>query len=270
MTPTPNLYTPPIATTEIDTYKNVFLGIQGEAGTGKTASSLTFPNPILALLEKPDLEGIMSLPHLKEMAVPPILPFYKNEWLDQHKFPKFNAPGSNEYKHDPAGSFKTWLEGTARQITNQQTLVVDNWTRLQELFDELNWSYKTYSKKGEEDFYVPWDRKLDFSEQVMNALVSLDCNVVVLFHEVRERDKATGLITEKIQPLQKGQFIVKLKTYFPNFFRQRVRGKRDTTGAMTEDVEYLWQTKSNDSFDAKCSKPNLAQYVPANFKSLSI
>lgn len=261
-TPAPNIYIPQIAKSELETYSTMTVGLQGPSGSGKTAAALTFPNPIIALFEKPDFKGLLTLPHLTSVK-PLILPFYSHEWLDENKFPKFNNPDTRSPMHDPAGAFKKWLDGTARQLTNQQTLVIDNWTRLQELFDKINWSYKTLTKDGLEDFREPWDRKLTFSEEIMNPVVSLNCNIVVLFHEIQERDKKTGEVLDKIQPLQKGQFAVKLKSYFPNFFRQHCRENKDTKA-----IEYVWQVKGSSNFDAKCSKPNLPQFVPANYSSL--
>mgnify|MGYP003393341740 CR=1 FL=1 len=258
------LYIPPIATTEIDKYSSLIVGIQGAPGSGKTVSSLTFPNPIIALLEKPDLEGMLTLPILAGVK-PALLPFYSSEWLDKNSLPKFPTPGGiGGLQHDPAGCFKSWLSGTAQKLTGEQTLVVDNWTRLQEHFDKINWSYKTLTKRGEEDDFAPWDRKLTFSEEVMNSLVNLTCNVVVLFHEIPERDKATGQLLDKIQPLQQGKFIAKLKSYFPNFFRQHCLESKENKGQM----EYMWQVKGNTGFDAKCSKPNLPMLVPAHYSSL--
>lgn len=258
-----DLYIPEIATNKIDEFSNYIVGIQGAPGSGKTAAALTFLNPIIALLEKPDLKGLLTLPHLTSVK-PTLLPFYSNEWLDEHKLPKFSPPGVSGLLYDSAGCFKKWLDGSARKITREQTLIVDNWTRLQEHFDKINWSYKTLTKRGEEDDFAPWERKLTFSEEVMNQLVSLQCNVVVLFHEIPERDKATGQLLDKIQPLQQGKFIAKLKSYFPNFFRQLCIENKET-----KQMEYVWQVKGNSGFDAKCSKPNLPTFVPANYSSIS-
>lgn len=265
------MYIPPSGTTELTTYSNKIVGIQGPSGSGKTISSLTFPNPVIALFEKPDLAEMSKIPMLAGVK-PVLLPFYDTAWLDTHKYKKFH-PGTDGYSptHDPAGAYLQFLEGEAKKLTNEQTLITDNWTRLQEKFDKINWSYKTYSKKGEEDFFEPWDRKITYSENVSNALISLNCNIVVLFHETPERDKTTGqLFTDKIQPLQQGKFIAKMKSYYPNFFRQHCRMKKDTaTGKETGEREFVWQVQGNSSFDAKCSKVGLPMFVPAEYKSIA-
>jgi hypothetical protein len=277
MTPTlpitltpPKLYIPPIATMELTTYSNKIVGIQGPPGSGKTVSSLTFPNPVIALFEKPDLKEMVKIEMLVGIK-PVLLPFYDIAWLDQHKFPKFDA-GVDGYKmtHSPAHAYHRWLITDAQKLSNEQTLITDNWTRLQEHFDRINWSYKTFAKKtGEEDHFEPWDRKIVFSENVSNALIGLSCNIVVLFHEIPERDKQTGQLLDKLQPLQQGKFIAKMKSYYPNFFRQHCRMKRDTTGKETGEREFVWQVQGNSNFDAKCSKVGLPMFVPANYSSIA-
>jgi len=270
--PAQQLYTPTNAILELPSYSNLIVGIEGYGGTGKTAAALTFPNPIIAIFEKPDLEGLLSLEHLKEVK-PILLPFYSNSWLDRNNWPKYEAPRPATYRaYDPAGCFKRWLDSEGQKLSNQQTLVLDNWTRLQELFDEVNWGWDSITNKGEVDHFAPWDRKLSFCEEVSNALISLPCNVVVLFHEVQERDKATGVLLDKLQPLTQGKFIAKLKTYYPNFFRQHViREEKD--GKPTGDRKFVWQVKHTASFDPKCSRPHLMTptaptYVEANYKTL--
>jgi len=266
------LYKPNIAVDSIEEYSNLIIGIQGPPASGKTAASLTFPNPIVALFERPDLAGLKQLDILKDVN-PILLPFYDIKWMEEKKLPGrlFNPPNENRTINDSAGAFLQWLGGKdAREITNQQTLILDNWTRLQEQFDEVNWSYKSLSKDGKVDDWAPWDRKITFAEEISNNLISLSCNVVVLFHEIQERDKATGLLLDKLQPLQQGKFIAKLKSYYPNFFRQHCRSIKDANGKDTTEIEYMWQVKSGSGFDAKCSKPKLPTFIPAQYKSLLI
>lgn len=267
-----NLYTPPNAITELPSYSNLIVGIEGFPGTGKTAAALTFPNPIMALFEKPDLEGLLSLDHLKGVK-PIMLPFYSNSWLDLNQWPKYEAPRPAVFKaYHPAGCFKLWLDREGPKLSPEQTLIVDNWTRLQELFDEVNWGFDSFSKGGEVDHFAPWDRKLSFQEEISNALISLPCNVVVLFHEVQERDKATGVLLDKLQPLSQGKFVAKLKSYYPNFFRAIVL-REEKDGKPTGERKFVWQVKHTASFDPKCSRPHLMTpeapiVIDAHYKTL--
>lgn len=270
---TNTLYTPANAILELPSYSNLIVGIEGFGGTGKTAAALTFPNPIIAVFEKPDLEGLLSLEHLRGVK-PAILPFYSKEWLDLNKFPRFEAPRPATFRaYDPAGSFKTWLGGEGLKLTNQQTLVVDNWTRLSERYDEVNWGYDTITGRGEVDFRAPWDRKLSFQEELTNALIALNCNVVMIFHEIEARDKVTGEATGKLMPLSQGQFVMKLKTYYPNFFRAHVLEEKNAEGKYTGKRQFVWQVKHTAMFDPKCSRPHLMTpeapaLVDANYKTL--
>ncbi len=262
-TPISNIYIPAIATTELLSYSNKIVGIQGPPGSGKTVSGLTFPNPILAVFEKPDLKDMLEIPMLAGVK-PAILKFYDTEWLTASKFAKFSPKEDPRQWVSSAHAFKQWVESSdAKKLTVEQTLVIDNWTRLSEQHDKVNFAYDTLTKDGKIDSFAPWDRKITISEDICNALHGLSCNVVVLFHEFQERDKATGNILEKIQPLQQGKFITKLKSYFPNFFRMRCIQNKETL-----QPEWFWQVKSSDNFDAKCSKQGIGPLVPARYESL--
>ncbi len=263
-TPTPNIYIPSISTSELLSYSNKIVGIQGPPGSGKTASSLTFPNPILALFEKPDLKDLLEMPHLKANPAPSILKFYDTEWLIACKFAKFSPKEDPRQWVSSVHAFKQWVESAdAKKLTVEQTLVVDNWTRLSEQHDKVNFAYDTLTKDGKIDSFAPWDRKITISEDICNALHGLSCNVVVLFHEFQERDKNTGQLLEKLQPLQQGKFITKLKSYYPNFFRMRCIQNKET-----KEPEWFWQVKSSDNFDAKCSKQGIGPLVKAEYNSI--
>jgi len=259
------LYIPPNATNKIEEEGNIFLGIQGPSGSGKTASTLTFPNPIYALFDRPDLAGIRTLPHLKDTPEPYIYKFYSADFVVN----TLKCPIAPHGVIDRRAAYRMFLKTEATKLTKEQTLVTDTWTGLQDCFDEINWKEPRYTKDGKIDDFAFWDAKIEYAEEIHTLLKALKCNVVVTFHEMPERDKITGKILDKIQPLMQGKFICKLKSYYPNFFRQRNRQIRDDKGNPIEGKrEFLWQTQSSDDFDAKCSKPLLPTYVPADYNSL--
>jgi len=266
-----DIYIPAIAASAIDEPISLMVGIQGEPGTGKSASSLTFPNPLPALFDKPHLKGILSLPHLAEVR-PSYLPFYDGEWVKS----KFKLAQSAEHKFvDRATAFKKFLREEGIKLSPAQTLIVDSWSSLQDSFDEVNWAEKKYGKDGKEDVFAYWQAKIDYAAEVHTLLKNLQCNVVVLFHEQKERDKATGQLLDKIQPLMQGKYVTRLKEHYSNFFRQRVReivGKDGKTIIENGEkkIEYIWQTRSTDKFDAKCSIPGLPGYIEANYKNLTV
>lgn len=261
------MHIPEYATTNIEGYSNIILGIQGPAGSGKTTAALTFNNVLLAAFERPDLEGIFTLPQFAGKQKPPILPFYDAEFVTK----TLQQPMSGE-QFDSPNCFLNWLRKAGPKLAKEQTLVLDNWTRLQEHFDRVNWNaplYPTYGRGGQIDDFAPWNRKIDFAENVSNALLALKCNVVVIVHEIQEREQGTGRLLDKVQPLMQGKFLAKMKSYYPNFFRQVCRQKRGADGKAIEgsEPEYLWQTKSSDMFDAKCSRPAMGALVPATYES---
>jgi len=265
------MHIPSYATTDAEKYNNFILGIQGLPGTGKTVSTMTFPNPIYALFERPDFEGILQLPQFKGRELPPILPFYDEKFVTK----TLEQPLSGKLA-DPANAFKRFLDSEdCMKFTAEQTLVLDNWTRLQDFWDEVNWSlplYPTYTRKNEIDDFAPWERKIDFSTHICKRIAKLNCNVVFLFHESQDRDPQTGRLLDKVQPLMQGKFTAKLKGYFPNFYRAVRRLKKDKDGKtmVPETQEFMWRITSNDDFEAKNSNGSLVgPLIPADYASLN-
>jgi len=260
-------YSPPYAKTEVEQTANIILGIQGPPGAGKTASSLTFPLPIIAAFDRPDLKGLLSLEHLKNVK-PLVLPFYDPLFIKNDlkiATPSHGVP-------DRHYAFMQFLRGEALKLERDQTLIIDSWTTLQDGYDAINWAVPFMSPQtGKQDDRAHWGKKIDMSEETMGAVIALRCNVVILFHEIQERD-STGRLVDKIQPLMQGKFVAKIKIYPPNFFRQICRIKKDEKGNVIKDTkgelvrEFLWQTRGDDTFDAKCSRSStMPGLVEANY-----
>lgn len=252
---------------EIPSIPRIMLGIQGPPGSGKTASALTFPNPIIAEFDNSDYNGLLKLDHLRDVK-PQIIPFYSQAFIvDTLKIPPNK---SNVVLRHVA--LKDWLFKYGPLLTADQTLIFNTWSFLQDAVDEFVFckAEKLYTQDGKEDFYAPWDAKIDISKELLNQLKNLTCNVVVTFHETQARDKATQQLLDKIVPLQQGQFVARIKGFFPSFYRSVVRQKTDAKGVPIEGQkpEYLWQTASDNKFDAKNSRPDLPMLVPATYKSL--
>jgi hypothetical protein len=241
------------------------VGIQGPPGSGKTASALTFPNPIFADFDHIDIPSLLALPHLKDVK-PQVIPFYNVEFCKDKLGMKPNKMNLVP-KHS---ALKKWIMDYGSKLTSEQTLILDSWTTLQDAFDEYTWSEPIYNSAGKVDDRAPWSLKLDFSTEISNMIKDLTCNVVVLFHEVQARDPQSGVLLDKIMPLMQGQFVAKIKIYYPNFFKASVEQKKDQAGKPIEGntPEYFWQVKSDNKFDAKCSKVDLPFKVPAYYSSL--
>lgn len=263
------LYTPPLGLTTLPEEGPLRVGIQGAPGSGKTAAALSFPNPVVVAFEQADYTGILSLPHLQHVK-PIIIPFYDPAFTAEKMKMTFKAAG--KYYNRTAALIK-WLQEEAPKLTPQQTLIFDSWTTIQDAFDQFCFNTPHLTAKGEEDAFAPWQEKIEFSNELCTLTGSLKCNTVTLFHEVQERDKKTGELLDKLQPLMQGKFVAKLKIYWPNFFRQSNRQKLgggvDGKSPLPNEREYVWQVRSLNNFDAKCSKPWLKDtFCPSVYQSL--
>lgn len=269
-----NIYIPPESTSLSESPSTKRIGIQGPGGSGKTASSLTFPNPLVLNLDNTDIRGLIksvsALSELFKVELPRQLPFYDKNFVVDKLGVKIQKCGVLE-THT---AVRKWLREEGPKLTANQTAIVDSWTALQDSFDAFIFHPENacYTSDGKVDFYAPWDAKIDFSMEVLTLLQNLKCNVVVLFHENKERDKVTGKLLDKNQPLMQGKFVAKLKNYFPYFVRQMVTHKVDAKlQPINADgpVEYLWQVKAGPEFDAKfIGKPDRPMLVDATYSSL--
>jgi hypothetical protein len=251
------------------------VGIQGAPGTGKTFAAATFPDPHFLELENTLDDAAAGIQHHLGIDVSTIkrIKFFNDDWVRQYC--KTAGIGVVELAGvvNKRDAIKHWILNKGKTIPITSSLILDTWTTLQIFFDQMTVLQPSYTKKGEIDEFAFWDKKITYSEEVMTALESLECNVVVLLHEHQQRDPATGMLLDKIQPLMQGKFVTYIKKYFPNFFRAKARVRLDSSGKpVTKDgrdvVDYVWQTASDREFDAKCSVVGLSAYVPATYKSL--
>jgi hypothetical protein len=257
------------------TNTHIRIGIQGSPGRGKTVAAATFPNPVWLELEnvldslRETILNIHQVDILNHMRIP----VWKEAWVEGYL-------GKNLARHvgcvNRKDAIKKWINEEARKIPAGHTLIVDTWTRLQSYFDEITAKDPKYlyTKDMKEDTYKFWGHKVEWSEEIMNDLMSLQCNVVVLFHEAQEREKETGRILDKTQPVMQGKFITYLKQYFPNYFRALVVEEKTADNKQIIDangrvkVKYLWQTGSDNQCDTKCAIVGLPMYVPAHYQSI--
>lgn len=251
---------------EAVSFPQIRLLLQGEPGTGKTYSALTAPN-ILDL----DLDnGLTAHAGRKDVIQVPV---FSDVWCE-----KFCDAQGLQIRSQNPGSInrrdiiKYWLDREGRKLEAGQTLIVDSWTTLQEAFDRQTRLEPVYTKTRGIDEYAFWDRKMDYSEELCNMFCELQCHVIVTTHEYNERDKITGKIMTKYQPLMQGKFITKFKKYFTDCFRCVVADKLDSggnpivttlhDGSKRIESEYFWQTKGNDLFDAKRRLNTIPDLIP--------
>lgn len=258
-------YIPPTAYEISQSPKKIRIGIQGMPGTGKTGSALTFPNPTILNFDDTDIDGLIkSIPELKDVK-PRQVPFYSEQFIAETL--KEPYVGGSLKLVDRREAFAKWLERENTKFTPDSTVILDSWSSMQDAFDSITFhpSQKVYSKQGEENFYAAWDAKIAYSSRIIEALKSCNCHVVVLFHEQLERDKKTGELLNKLQPVMQGKFITELKRHFPYYVRAIYRDKEDDNGP----AGYIWQVKSSDTFDCKyIGKIDRKTFVKANYQSL--
>jgi hypothetical protein len=248
------------------------LGIQGYGGTGKTWSSLTFPNPVVLNLDR----GLGA--HLGRADVTEI-PFYK---------PEFSGSGMEELKD----KIIEWLSTEGKRLTPEQTLVFDGCTSLQAAYHMWYRANRHLflTKQGKEDDFAQWRVKVEFYGEIMAIFKSLQCHVIFIAHEADKKDK-DGSYSGKIRPLLTGQFNDELVSHFTDFFRQLTNDKPSADTEISQEslakwgmktrVEfdamcatfprntiYYWQTCSDSVFDGKCSSlVEYPMYMPANYNS---
>lgn len=260
------MYNPPGAESiENQKMYAIRLGIQGAPGTGKTYAAVdTFPNPIVL-----DFDNALHDHYGKSINR---IPFWdknfvlnKMEWITGKGEKRIGIPLKPHGIPDRREAFKQWLKSYIGEFSPEQTIILDSWTFLQDAFDAVTWAEPAYTKRGEIDDFAPWDLKLEYSKEIMGILKSGRCHVVVIFHETQQRDKETGLLLDKIQPLMRGSFFAQLKGHFPFFFR--ALGPNEKRKILPS--EYVWQTGSNGEFDSKCCNEKLKQQgiVKATYQS---
>lgn len=232
------------------------VGLQGWPGTGHTHSSLTFPNPFVL-----DFDNKLAAHYGKTI---PNIPFWDGDYVSKVLgFPP-PRPGKNPCRQKALVNF---LKTEAPKFNNNQTIILDSWTAIQEAIDCYNDDCPVISKKtGELDEFAFWGNKLTDSREIMRLIKGLKCNVVVNFHELAQRDPKTNMLLDKVRPLQQGSFVAEIASHFTFFFRTLSEEKKDKDGKVT-GVEYYWQVESNNTFEAlSCPKfPEGVFKVEPNF-----
>lgn len=249
------------------------VGLAGPSGSGKTYSALSFPNPIVF-----DYDNGLSAHQGKDIQ---FFPFHSRQWAKSLGASTLTGnvddlPITCINRRDLIMKVLDKIEPTLRP---DQTIIVDSWSKLQEAFDEATHCQPAFSARGAKDDFSFWKRKIAYSEQVMNRLMSLPCSVVVCFHLYKERD-SDGSETGKWLPLMDGKFRDKVASYFDNFFVQHCIPLLDAKGKsnkekfpvpalLTDRENYVWQVKPNATHDAKCALPGITDpYVKASYDTI--
>jgi hypothetical protein len=234
----------------------IFLGIQGPPGCGKTTAALTFPNPVVINWDR----GLRGHVDRKDVIQ---FPMYDKSFITDKLGIK---PAGSHKLPNITKAIECLLHDHCSKLEKDQTLVWDTWSSHQDAFDAWNTEVPYYTDKGKIDEYEAWDVKLKHARKVHDLFRSLPCNVLVLFHISQMRDKESGRLLDKEQPLMTGKFTAELKKNYPFFFKMFVREGSD------KQTEWVWQTKSDNTFDAKCCTPvgdKIPNIIPAKYEVLA-
>lgn len=242
-------------------FRQIRLGLQAAPKTGKTTAALTAPNPVVA-----DFDNNVSASNAANAGKKPedivVIPFYNADFVDN--LVKRSSPLHAPNKRD---AFKKWLATDARKLENDQTLIADSWTMLQAAFDQQTNYEPAIGRNGAEDKFVFWARKIEYAKDVMEQLKTLNCHVIVTFHESAERDDE-GRITGKYLPLMQGKFVDQLAGHFTDWFRAHAVAKlADPSNPRSAIVgtEYQWQTSSDNLCNCGTHLSGIKARVPATW-----
>ena len=258
-------------TLENVSFPHIRVLIVGAAKSGKTFSAMTFPNPIVLDFDN----GLTAFKGRNDIIR---IPFYSDAWCIE----KAKCSVKNDTVDRYNGLCK-WIKEEGFKLSKEQTLVLDSWTTYQSYSDiylaKNPVIIKDSSGKLVEDSYKYWDKKQKQAEVIHTLLTSLECHVVVLAHELHERDKETGQLLDKIKPLMQGQFPNRMSNYYTDVFRmvavsettkESAELMRVSNGDLTKlqkDTKYYWQCKQSNAFNA-CTRMHTEQmYIEPTFES---
>lgn len=191
------------------------LGLQGFPFSGKTTSALTFPNPVILSYDR----KVSAHKHRDDVI---LIPFHDAAFVNALK-PKDGMMAPINKKE----ALVIWLSSEALKLSPKQTLIVDGITAIEEEFHiwfKFRETELALSKKGGIDGYVEWNMKKMYFEELHSLFKTLPCNVVMICHEVEDRNDK-GDLNGKVRPLLTGQAGDKLGGNLTDYFRQIAIGK---------------------------------------------
>jgi hypothetical protein len=213
---------------------------------GKTWSSLTAPNPIVADFDR----GLAGYPN--EVIT---LPFWDKTWVSQ----------TFKVVHQTEG-FMKFLLGDATLLDQNSTLVIDSLSTLSDaLTVELD-AKCPQTRSGEKDSFWFWKQWSNWLCTFCNQLTRLKCHVILICHEQEIRDSETGkLIGYRF--LLKGQ---DFPPRMPQFFTDIIRAIRKTEIVNGKAItKFIWQIKPDNLNPILYTRLQTDEvYIPANWNEL--
>ena len=230
------------------------IAIVGPPGSGKTTSCLTFPNRVWLNFDNKLPSGEQEMK------------FWNTDFCNTIVKPNYNFPNRRD-------AFKTWLFKNLFQFTEEQTVILDSWTMMQNAFDK-----QTQAEYDEmptvNDWWMPKQKK-KYSREICECLKEAKCLVVVLFHETEKWE--SGKPSGKLGPVMDGSFQNEIFGFFTDVWHQRSHiYERDSKGKVVKvdntpvvkvithknDNKWVWfwQLEGDDSIDLNCN-PELSTAI---------
>ena len=253
------------------------LGLQGMPGNGKTWAALTFPNPIVLNFDR----GLGA--HIGRSDVVEV-PFYLPEFVDTI-YPRSGMKSPSNRRD----ALLKWLVTDGIKLTEEQTLIVDGSTGIQNAFETEYNLHPVTTKQGAIDDFALWRLKVEYFGEVCETFKFLKCHVVYICHETPDRDKK-GELNGLVRPLLSGQFGDQLASHFTDFFRQlahaaptkenELKAKefyriddatlKEWRAKMPPQTFYVWQTQADEIAKCKTSSlVNAPKYILADYTSFA-
>lgn len=225
------------------------IALIGAPGSGKTTACLTFPNRIWLDFDHKIPAGEVTIP------------FYDPKFCDS--LATKYSPNCPPNQRD---ALKVWLRQHSSKLTKSQTLILDSWTNIQAAHD-MQARIEGEMMSAKERKWAFYGGKKEFSADIMAALKATICRVIVIFHEVPERNEE-GELTTKIKVLMDGSYKDELLKDFTDYWRQLCFPyEKDARGNYVLDKGkkifnpgYFWQLVSDDNFNANMNN-NLSPRV---------